>query len=414
MSSHQRFNHEAVVAGSPKWQTAISRIEPLYKRDIEIRSPFARDYTRILHSTAYRRLKYKTQVFFAPENDHICTRIDHVHYVESLSRLIADYLGLNPMLATAIALGHDLGHPPLGHEGERVLNCIMNEEGLNQGKSPAFWHARSGLHYVDDLEILSGYDGRKHNLNLTYAVRDGIIAHSGAVLKPIHPREHAISLDDFNYPGEYEPFTWEGCIVKIADNISYLGRDIDDAYTLGIIGDDEMHAYNAIIRTYAKTRGGDIENTNNSNIIHLLVSDLCAFSTPERGIGFSDEGQASMDAVLTLNRKLIYHNQKLTAYYKKNGEQMLRAVFHVLKAIAENPDDQKLHVEYPMTSKAFFGWLENYTDAFSPRKKDLANRVIYHRDDWENEYPYAVIDYLAGMTDRFVMRIYRELSGSSQ
>ncbi len=410
MSSQQCFEHEATVAGSSKWLTAISRIKPLYKRESEIRTPFSRDYTRILHSTAYRRLKYKTQVFFAPKNDHICTRIDHVHYVESLSRLIAEYLGLNPMLATAIALGHDLGHPPLGHEGERILNCIMTEEGLNQGKSPAFWHARSGLHHVDDLEILTGYDGRKHNLNLTYAVRDGIIAHSGSVLKPIKPREQAISLEDFNYPGAYEPYTWEGCIVKIADNISYLGRDIDDAYTLGVIGDDEMKAYNDIIRTYAKTRDGDIENTNNSNIIHLLVSDLCAYSTPERGIGFSDEGQASMDAVLSLNRELIYHNQKLTNHYKKNGEQMLRAVFHVLKAIAKDPAAKTIKAKYPMTSKSFFDWLKNYTDAFSPRKPDLANRVIYHSKNWESEYPYAVIDYLAGMTDRFVVRIYHELS----
>ena len=404
------FKHEATDVGSAKWQTAASRIDPLYQRESEIRSPFARDYTRILHSTAYRRLKYKTQVFFEPENDHICTRIDHVHYVESLSRLIAEYLGLNPMLATAIALGHDLGHPPLGHEGERILNAIMKEEGLDFTNAPAFWHARSGLHYVDDLEILSGYDGRKHNLNLTYAVRDGIIAHSGSVSKPIRPREQAIDLSDFNHPGEYEPYTWEGCIVKIADNISYLGRDIDDAYTLDIIGDDEMHAYNAIIRTYAKGRGGDIENTNNSNVIHLLVSDLCAFSTPKRGIGFSEEGQAAMSAVLSLNRQFIYHNDILTGYYKKNGEHMLRAVYGALKTIAKNPSDKAVQARYPVTSKAFFDWLANYTDAISPRKKELANRVIYHAADWEREYPLAVIDYLAGMTDRLLTRVYREIT----
>ena len=114
----------AMYPTNPKWKNAIKREKELYSRNNDIRTEFERDYTRVLHSNAYKRMKHKTQVFFSPESDHICTRIEHVALVESISYTIAKYLGLNVELTKAIATAHDIGHSPFGHEGERILSEI--------------------------------------------------------------------------------------------------------------------------------------------------------------------------------------------------------------------------------------------------------------------------------------------------
>ena len=131
------------------WQTHIKREKALYSRPNDIRSPYERDYTRILHCLAYRRLKHKTQVFFNIENDHICTRMEHVQHVESVSCTIAKFLGLNTDLTKAIAMGHDLGHAPFGHEGENELSALRKENGMDR-----FWHERNSLRVIDKLELL--------------------------------------------------------------------------------------------------------------------------------------------------------------------------------------------------------------------------------------------------------------------
>jgi dGTPase len=216
------FETVKAYENNSKWNNMISRMSSLYKRQNDIRSEFGRDYTRILHSTAYRRLKHKTQVFFAPQNDHICTRIEHVSHVESVSFTIANYLGLNTELTKAISVGHDLGHAPFGHLGETIIQDILREEGL-----PAFWHEKNGLHYVDEIELLEDNSGYKKNLDLTYAVRDGIISHCGEVdQNGLKPRDEFIDLKNYQSANQYQPYTWEGCVVKVADKISYLGREI--------------------------------------------------------------------------------------------------------------------------------------------------------------------------------------------
>lgn len=147
----KKFEKEAMVEGNKKWEQAISRMEKLYDPiygDAPMRSEFDRDYTRVINCNAYRRLKHKTQVFFAPKNDHICTRIEHVNLVESISNTIANYLGLNSELTKAIAVTHDIGHSPFGHQGERILSTISQRE-----YGEKFGHGRNGVHYVDDLEL---------------------------------------------------------------------------------------------------------------------------------------------------------------------------------------------------------------------------------------------------------------------
>ena len=134
----RKFSGVAANEERNDWNQIIKREAPIYNRDDDIRSEFARDYTRVLHSLAYRRLKHKTQVFFnAAGNDHVCTRIEHVMHVESVSNTIAKYLGLNEELTKAIAVSHDLGHAPFGHQGETVLNEISTKY-----LKKKFWHEK--------------------------------------------------------------------------------------------------------------------------------------------------------------------------------------------------------------------------------------------------------------------------------
>ena len=211
----KKFEKYSATPENPKWEQIISRETPLYKRDNDIRDEFERDYGRIIHCNAYRRLKHKTQVFFSPENDHICTRIEHVTHVESISHTIAKYLGLNTELTKAIAVAHDLGHSPFGHEGEHILSEISKRD-----LDKPFWHERNGLDFVENIELLEDTNNYMQNLDLTYAVRDGIISHCGEIDENcVKPRDKFINLQDYTYPNEYAPFTWEGCVVKISDKI---------------------------------------------------------------------------------------------------------------------------------------------------------------------------------------------------
>ena len=225
----KKFSTVAANENNPNWQFFIERRKPLYQRENELRSPFMRDYTRILHSFAYRRLKHKTQVFFNADNDHVCTRIEHVTHVDSVSSTIARALGLNEDLTRAIAIGHDLGHAPFGHQGEEIIKTLIKEYNDDIGDSAEliepFWHEKNGLIFVDQVELLEDSNNCYRNLNLTYAVRDGIISHCGEVNEDgISPRNERIDLYSFIKAGQYQPYTWEGCIVKISDKIAYLGR----------------------------------------------------------------------------------------------------------------------------------------------------------------------------------------------
>ena len=168
------LENECMDEHHPHYKQAISRRDALYQRKHDIRSPFSRDYSRLIFSPAYRRMKHKTQVFFAVDDDHVCTRSEHVNLVDSISYTIAKELGLNTELTKAIAVGHDLGHAPFGHGGEKILRSLAKDYGL-----PSFWHERNSLYLCDDLEVLEDDIHHLHNLDLTYAVRDGIISHCG-------------------------------------------------------------------------------------------------------------------------------------------------------------------------------------------------------------------------------------------
>jgi len=382
-----------------KWNNMISRDHELYKRENDMRSEFERDYTRIIHSSAYRRLKHKTQVFFSPTSDHVCTRVEHVNHVESISYTIAKYLGLNTELTKAIATAHDLGHSPFGHEGERILSEIAKRD-----IGEKFWHEKNGLNFVDYIEVLEDNNKFKQNLNLTYAVRDGIISHCGEIdQNGVKPREEFIDLNDYSKPNEYMPYTWEGCIVKVADKISYIGRDIEDAIKLGLIDESKLNELNILLNEYG--------HINNTIIINELVSDLCLNSSIENGICFSDKFYNMLNVIKKFNYENIYKHDRINPsvrYFKL----IINEIYDLLKSMynAENTISNldKNEKTYPNLVKNFKEWLEKYSDLRKKNEK-LANKIVYNIKSSEKEYCRAIIDYISGMTDNFAIDIYNEI-----
>ena len=381
---------------NPKWDKMIKRESPIQSLN-HIRADFERDYNRILHTNAYNRLKHKTQVFFSPESDHICTRIGHVNYVESISHTIAKYLGLNTELTRAIACGHDIGHGPFGHRGEKILSEITKKDlGIN------FWHEKNGLEFVDKIELLDDYNGNKINLNLTYAVRDGIISHCGEVDEnSLKPREEAINLENYIYPNQYAPYTWEGCVVKIADKISYLGVDIYDALEEGFLNEENLEELSKII--------GKDKKFNNSLIINKLVEDICENSSPEEGLKLSDEALYLMNEIKKFNYKNIYASEKMIPSCRY-FELVLNQIYETLKSSFDgkntlNKLSEKIKY-YPNLIGRFLLWLKNYCNIGD--RENLKNKVIFNIEN-EKDYLMAIIYYIAGMTDKYAIDMYNEI-----
>jgi len=394
------FKNYAMNENNSKWENVISRLSPLDTRKTDIRSAFDRDYTRIIHSNAYRRLKHKTQVFFSPENDHICTRNEHVTHVESISYTIASYLGLNTELTKAIAVGHDLGHSPFGHEGERILSEISARDlGIT------FWHEKNGLDLVDSIELLDGHDGYKKNLNLCYGIRDGIISHCGEIDEnAIRPRDEFIDLKDYIHPNQYAPYTWEGCVVKISDKISYIGRDIEDAITLGILDNHLEELYDLL--NYDSS-----ETLNNSTIINYLVCDLCENSSPEKGLCFSPKAFSLMNKIKEFNYKHIYLSRRTrtsTRYFKL----VINEIYDILKECYDKENTllnlNSLRKFYPKLAGGFYHFLENYCDFANREELKLKNKIIFDISN-QKDFSKAIISYISGMTDNFAMEMYNEI-----
>ena len=407
---------------NPKWEAASKRQIEIYGRN-EIRTDFERDYTRILHCQAYRRLKHRTQVFYAPHNDHVCTRMEHVMHVASVATTICKYLGLNEQLANAIALGHDIGHAPFGHHGEDCLNKLM-EEKSEKGMSKKFWHERNSLFFADYIETLPDPDGIAQPLNLTYAVRDGLICHCGEIdQQGIKPRADNIDLYSIKRPGIIQPFTWEGCVVKIADKIAYLGRDIEDARQYHIL---DMAAYRHIREIVATTlnskgdhafRSGKAVNT--TVLINDMIVDLCEQSSPEKGLCFSDEYFKFILEIKKFNFAHIYNHWRLLEF-AKYADNCLETIFRTLMRIYDYAKNGRVYQSlkyYPTLAKTFEEWLIKYTN-YTPitwkpnfdRKKILRLNTIQVFDITDPEsYLKCVIEFISGMTDVFAIQVYTEI-----
>lgn len=404
-----RFISVAVNSNNENWNKFIKRENTLYSREDEIRSEFGRDYTRILHSFAYRRLKHKTQVFFNIENDHICTRMEHVSHVESVSNTIASYLGLNVELTKAIAIGHDLGHAPFGHQGESVIKELSIK---HLGKK--FWHEQNGLRFVDKVELLQDNYNVYQNLDLTYAVRDGIISHCGEIDENgIIPRKELINLDDFKNPGQYQPATWEGCVVKIADKIAYLGRDIEDAIQLNFLTQGNME----FLKEMAKENDENAINT--TVIMHNMIIDICNNSSPNKGICLSENYLKQINDIKKFNYEYIYCNKKLEPFKHYTTlviSELFKALLNGYKGENTIYEIEKQAKYYPELMGAFSKWLVRYCtldfskiDWVNEISKSNKNNRIYGNLENKEIYIQAIIDYISGMTDSYTIKVFNEL-----
>ncbi len=391
------------------FEKLVIREDPIYTKENDCRDQFERDYTRILHSLAYRRLKHKTQVFFNIENDHICTRMEHVSHVESVSTTIAKELGLNVYLTRAIAMGHDLGHAPFGHQGERELDAISKKY---LGKS--FFHEKNGLHFVDNIELLEDDYRVFRNLNLTYAVRDGIISHCGEVDdNELRPRTEYIDLNTFTEVGQYQPFTWEGCVVKLSDKIAYVGRDIEDAIRLRFLTKENIDSLSDMAKAYDKMA------INTTVIIHNMIYDVCKNSSPEKGICLSDTFHEQLKEIKQFNYEFIYRNKRLDAF-TKYARLVIEQLFLVLLDAYDGEDTikslRKNAQIYPELMGAFADWLSKFCetefDMFSNMTEKTVkcrNRKIYGCLETEEIYIGAIIDYISGMSDNYAIKVFNEL-----
>lgn len=406
------FKDVAMNENNPDFKNAIKRIYPIYKRSNDLRSEFGRDYTRIIFSLAYRRLKHKTQVFFAVKDDHVCTRSEHVNLVESISYTIANYLGLNTELTKAIAVGHDLGHAPFGHGGEHIIDKIAKENGLI-----SFWHERNSLHFIDDIETLEDDLHHHYNLNLTYAVRDGIISHCGEMnQKNIIKRDEFIDLNDYSRPGLYNPYTWEGCVVKMSDKIAYLARDIEDALRLKVLDENNVEelriALNQICTNYK------FKAINNGTVVNYFIQDVCKNSNLEKGIALSDEAFEIMKIIMKFNYKNIYliNRLKIHANYV---ELILNSIFDFLIKYDQQTKINHSNIikelekdieTYPKLINNFINWLEKYSLIEGIERKEIyKNKIIYDFINDDKAIIKSILDYLAGMSDEYIIKIFNEL-----
>ena len=335
------------------------------------RGYFFRDITAIIHSYPFRRLKHKTQVFFAPKNDHICTRIEHVMHVATISATICKAFALDVDLAWAISLGHDFGHTPFGHVGEKILSALLEDSG-------GFNHELYSLYVVDNL-INYG-----RGLNLTYAVRDGILNHCGEVFEQsIRPNP---TIRDLSVVQEVAnlPCTWEGAIMRMSDKVAYLGRDLEDAISLRLISKDE------IPEEVSKTLG-----ETNSEIIDTLVNDIVDTSSRSGSIGFSDDIYRASLVLKEFNYARIYESPRLSEYHGY-FRRVLNTLFgYLFDLIRQFGFDPKGYADEGNTLASRFGDYLGKMREFYEVKSPPLKRIVG--------------DYVAGMTDDFALDSIQEI-----
>ena len=287
----ERREEETLSPFATLSKNSKGRQQPLKKCDL--RTDFLRDRDRIIHCKSFRRLKHKTQVFLTPEGDHYRTRLTHTFEVAQIARTIARSLCLNEDLTEAIALGHDLGHTPFGHSGER---------GLQKTCPYGFKHNEQSLRVIDVLE----YGGE--GMNLTYEVRDGIL----------------------NHTGENKPATVEGQIIRLADKIAYINHDIDDSIRAGVISEDDIP--NEFVEYYGNSTTGRI-----SSMIHSVVEN----SRNKDKIRMDEHGYEMLMKLREFMFERVYRNPFVMA----EEERAHNIISELYEYFYKNPD--QLPEEYP-------------------------------------------------------------------
>lgn len=346
---------------------ATKSIDSLRIRNDEddIRPAYFHDIDRIIHSLSYTRYMDKTQVYVRSENDHISKRITHVQLVSKIARTIGRALNLNEDLIEAIALGHDIGHTPLGHEGEAMLNEISLRE---LGEYFA--------HNIQSVRHLMEVDGNGEGLNLSVQVLDGIMCHNGEILSPRYEpcskdieeflKEYRCSYKDIKEFKKNRPMTLEGCVVRISDIIGYIGRDIEDAIMIG-----------KIKRDIIPVEISDVLGTTNKEIVNTIILDIINNSIDKNYIEMSEPVYNALFRLKKFNYENIYKfslTDQEKAYYK---DGMNRIYSRYLNDIETNNTDSIIF-------RFLNDKCSNYLNNTSSKRK--------------------VIDFIAGMTDDLFLK----------
>jgi dGTPase len=360
------------------------------------RTPFQRDRDRIVHSTAFRRLAHKTQVFVDHEGDHFRTRLTHTIEVAQIARALARALGLDDDLAEAIALGHDLGHTPFGHTGEEALDACMRDFG-------GFEHNGHGLRLVTELERrYADFDG----LNLCEETLEGLVKHNGPLIDlEGQPLERycergvpAAILDyDRRHPLELHTFaSLEAQAAAIADDIAYNAHDIDDGLRAGLFGLDEIRPVSfvgALLEEIDRWR----PNLELPRAIHelsrRLITRFIEDAIDESRRRIAGSGVASAREVREAGRALIGFSPQM-------GEADREIKQFLFARMYRHPEVKRVREKADTIVRALFGV---YVEAPDAMPREWAARA------GEAEGPRAAADYIAGMTDRFALGEYRRL-----
>ena len=340
------------------------------------RTHYQRDRDRVIHSRAFRRLEYKTQVFLNGSGDHLRTRLTHTMEVAAISRNIARALGLNEDLAEAIALAHDLGHSPFGHKGEHALNELMADHG-------GFEHNRQSLRIVEQLE--QKYPG--HNgLNLTWETREGLVKHFTA----------------YDHPSKREGFdakssTLEAQIANLADEITYYSHDLDDGLDAGLLSEEELkqnvklwHDADAAIRA---EHGELADECRRYYIIRCLIDSQVHDVVETSGELISKSGVLSVDEVRLQDNPLIQYSSERRETNLELREYLYENLYYNPKVHEPNQRGVKL-------LEALFVYFLKHPDAIGSQSRTRIEAKGLHR---------AICDYLAGMTDRYVALEHKRL-----
>lgn len=344
--------------------TAQRRHKEKFSRN-EYRQAFSADSDRILNSLSFTRYIDKTQVFSLINNDHLTHRVIHVQLVSRVARTIGRYLGLNEDLIEAASLGHDIGHPPFGHDGEHFLSKLTHEQGAG------FFH-----HNLQSIQFLDRIEKKGQGWNLSLQTMDAIICHNGeAHSKQLVPQQNR-SFKDFDLMMEAMkkkktcdeiPMTMEGCVVRMADTISYIGRDLEDAIRLGLVKRQDIPD---VCR--------HILGQTNGTIVFHLVTDLISNSLDQPFIGFSEKISSALKILKAFNYKHIYKNPVIKKHLS-SIEDIFCFLFEKYLTALEKEDGQCVI----------------FTDF-------LNGMSAQYRENTSN--PEIVRDYISGMTDSYFIR----------
>ena len=352
------FSAGAAFSAQAQRRTIESRMQSGY------RQAFALDTDRILHSLAYTRYIDKTQVFYLIRNDHITHRVLHVQLVSKIARTIGRFLGLNEDLIEAIALGHDIGHTPFGHDGESFLSRLCEQAGIGHF-----------LHNVQSIQFLDCVERKGHGWNLCLQTLDGILCHDGEIhdqvlapdrQKSFETLEREVAQKKQSPQLALMPMTLEGCVVRMADTVAYVGRDLEDAIRLKVVRRSDLPT------DVAKVLGD-----TNGTIVYNLVTDIIRSSHEKPYIAFSDEVSCALKRLKDFNLERIYLNPMIKQY-----SDSIRCLFdHLFNKYLDDLEKEN------RSSKIFTGFLQDISQEY----------VRQHRS------AEIVRDFIAGMTDRYFL-----------